>query len=662
MLYHLPLSIQVAQNTIHVERNTSVSLEGVIQTMRMRKTRGKKHMMISEGTLDTGQGTITLMWFNMPFIATKYQAGSVVRIQGTITGSKDIYISNPYIEHIHETKHTPSSSNAPVTPIYRSVNSLSSTWFHSTIHSLLKKIHVEDVIPKTIRTTYNLPSRNTALHNIHNPKTKEEYIVGEKYVAFEYIFLMKLSQARSKAQHKKETTYPVTITQSLAEYTNAFPFKLTNAQKKVFKSIVHDLKQETPMIRLLEGDVGSGKTAVAAMALQAVATSPHPFKKAQFLQAAYMTPTEILARQQFEFLCDMFRDQHIHCALVTGSGCEVFPSKTNKTTSAKVSKRQMAVWLEEGVVRIIVGTHALIQKNISFRDCALVIIDEQHKFGVAQRHSFFKKHPTIPHVLSMTATPIPRTLALTLYGDLDISILDELPKGRKYAHTTIIQKDETDMYATMQQELKKKHQIYVVCPRIEESDKSDMAAVESEKKNMQNMFPTQTIETIHGKMNKQKQQEVLEKFSNGTIDILIATTVVEVGVNVPNATCMIIKDADRFGLAQLHQIRGRVLRSTEQAYCFACTHAKKEETLKRLKHFEENADGFDLAEKDLELRGAGELSGVRQSGVTDLMMKALKNTKLIEAAHHAVEKVMQDDITQYPTLEKEMTIIAPTGD
>ena len=663
LLYHFPVRVQHAQQDLMGEIHTSVTLEGVIKKIHMRRAKGKRRVMMSEGVLDTGDGTIPLIWFNQPYIAKKFPPGSSVRIRGKITGKKSRYISNPYIEFLEEKQEPTSPTVQALHPIYRSVGSTDSLWFHDAIVKLLEKITIDDIIPQNIRTLYNLPTRKNAFHYLHTPTTEEEYIVGKKYIAFEYIFLMKLKQAQRQNEKKNAPTYPISLHTPLNTYTTQFPFSLTSAQKKVFKDIVKDLQSSHPMARLLEGDVGSGKTAVAAMALQAVVSSPHPKEKNRFLQAAYMAPTELLARQQFEFLCDMFKGSTVSCALITGSGCEVFPSKTDKHMSTPISKKQMQVWMEEGVVRIVVGTHTLIQKNVVFRDCALVIIDEQHRFGVAQRYRFLEKNTLSPHMLSMTATPIPRTLALVLYGDLDISVIDELPKGRKYAQTTIIRKGEEEQaYSVLKRELDLGHQVYVVCPRIEESDKSDIVDVESQYTLLKKIFPKHTLAVLHGKIKKQEQQAILEQFVKNEIDILVATTIIEVGVNVPNATCVVIQNADRFGLAQLHQIRGRVTRSTNQPYCFAFTKATGSETLKRLHIFQDNADGFALAEKDLEMRGAGELSGVRQSGISDITMEALKNTRLIEAAHIGVEKTMKKGIDTYPSLVYEMERSMYTGD
>lgn len=465
------------------------------------------------------------------------------------------------------------------------------------------------------------------------------------------------------------------------------------------------------MSRLLEGDVGSGKTAVAATAAYAVVNTRPPKNSVEDgpsqtfgnLQVAYMAPTEILATQHFESFIEYFAPRRdvgaglpINIGLITGSGCRKFPSKLNPTGWTTISRAQLLKWVANGEIPILIGTHALIQKSVKFKNLALVVIDEQHRFGTAQRRKLVRKDNIAPHLLSMTATPIPRTLALTIYGDLDLSLLDEMPAGRKQIITEIVTPNKREQtYEQIRQELKNGRQLYVICPRIFEAEeapaefpsrglsqgdgprvsarlasrdsdpakeysagaKLEMKAVTTEAKRLKKeIFQEYEIGVLHSKMSKEKKEEVMQKFSSGEINILCATSVVEVGVNVQNATMIIIEGAERFGLAQLHQLRGRVIRSSHQAYCFIFAEAKSEKTIARLKALKTAKNGFELAELDLTLRGAGELGGTKQWGITDLGMEAIKNIKMVEAARTEAIRLIEEDpeLAKYPLLKQKV--------
>ncbi|MEL6802883.1 MAG: DEAD/DEAH box helicase, partial [Bacteroidota bacterium] len=459
------------------------------------------------------------------------------------------------------------------------------------------------------------------------------------------------------------------------------PFTLTKSQDKSITEILKDFNSTHAMSRLLEGDVGSGKTAVAATTAYAVATSrPPEGAKSETaaavsdlafgaLQVAYMAPTEILAKQHFESFIEYFHHLPIQIGLITGSGCMKFPSKSDPTKPTKISKAQLVKWIKNGEVPIVIGTHALIYKSVEFKHLAYVIIDEQHRFGTNQRKQLAKKDERIPHLLSMTATPIPRTLALTIYGDLDITLLDEMPKGRKPVITEVIGPgQEQNMYEHVQSELDSGRQAYVICPRIDEPDPDKATAlrlksVTAEAARLQkNVFKTARIAILHGKMKPAEKDAVMQDFNDHKFDILVATSVVEVGVNVPNATNIIIEGAERFGLSQLHQLRGRVIRGTHQPYCFAVTDSKSEKTRERLQALSTARNGFELAEHDLQFRGSGELYGAKQSGLTDLGMEAIKNLKLVEAARTEARTLVE----KHPDLQRDFPLITDrvtkTGD
>ena len=464
-----------------------------------------------------------------------------------------------------------------------------------------------------------------------------------------------------RENYERNKSYPVLAKrEDIDDFISRFPFKHTEAQTKAINIALDDMKGGHPMARLLEGDVGSGKTAVAAtLSYAAIKTRPDG-KTFGNLQVAYMAPTEILASQHFENFIRYFEHTGISVGLITGSGCKKFPSKVASQTDnwTPISRTQMLKWVANGEIPILIGTHALIQKSVKFKHLAVAIIDEQHRFGTMQRKKLVTKEGFAPHLLSMTATPIPRTLALTVYGDLDLTLLDQMPAGRKPVITEIVLEKRDETYAKIREELKAGRQLYVICPRIDEPDPSKEMALQAKsvvveaQRLKEKVFPEYEIDILHSKMSKEKKDEVMENFTNHAVDILVATSVVEVGVNVPNATIIIIEGAERFGLAQLHQLRGRVIRSNHQAYCYLFAESKSEKTADRLKALVTAKSGFELSELDLALRGAGELGGSKQWGITDLGMEAVKNIKMVEAARTEAAHLVKEDpeLSKHPQL------------
>jgi ATP-dependent DNA helicase RecG len=371
-----------------------------------------------------------------------------------------------------------------------------------------------------------------------------------------------------------------------------------------------------------------------------------------------MAPTEILARQQFQDFVDYFAHLPIEMALITGSGCRKFPSKIDDTKATDISRGQLLKWIKDGVVSVVFGTHSLIQDDIQFDNLAYTIIDEQHRFGVNQRKQIVQKDGPLPHFLAMTATPIPRTLALTLHGDLDLSVIDKLPPGRKIATTEVVKDSQRSrVYDKLAQKLSDSQQGYVVCPRIEKPDpedgQKDIASVEEMHHKLQDRFESFSVAPLHGQMSDKKKQNTMSKFAGGSIDLLVATSVIEVGVNVPQATTIIIENAEQFGLAQLHQLRGRIQRSNQTPHCFLFADMQTEKTKKRLQAMEEFSSGFDLAEKDLAIRGPGSMVGKRQSGMADIAMDALKNKKLVQKAAEAAQEIIDNDpkLANHPNIQ-----------
>ena len=667
LLMHLPAryeDVSDIQSVGGLQKDQEAIVFGQLSGLKTRKAWTSKRP-ISEGYIEDGSAKIKVMWFNQPYMAKMYSDGMYVKLVGKVTGSEGkLYIANPEVEKLDALpvdRHDSIFKGSEITddtiyPVYRETKGVTSKWFYHTALKCFEKGVLEtlhDPIPEDILTKYNLPTLKTALRWIHTPKKASDAVSARKRFAFEEVFYIQVQKALDRAAVSAATTYQVnTDADHLEAFTSRFPFALTPAQTNAIDTIIKNFTDNVAMSRLLEGDVGSGKTAVAATTAYAVATSRPPEGRGKAgtglaqvdfgaLQVAYMAPTEILAKQHFESFIEYFKHLPISIGLITGSGCQKFPSKSNPNKPTPISKPQLLKWVKNGEIPILIGTHALIYKSVEFKHLAYVIIDEQHRFGTNQRKALAKKDARMPHLLSMTATPIPRTLALTIYGDLDITLLDQMPKGRKPIITKIIGPGQAaSMYEHVRSELETGRQAYVICPRIDEPDPDKQTALilksvtaEAERL-LKTEFKGWRLGVLHGKMTPAEKDKVMARFAAHDIDILVATSVVEVGVNVPNATNIIIEGAERFGLSQLHQLRGRVVRGTHQPYCFAVTDSKSEKTKERLKALVTAKNGFELAEHDLTFRGSGELYGAKQSGLSDLGMEAIKNLKLVEAARN----------------------------
>ncbi|MBP6860111.1 MAG: ATP-dependent DNA helicase RecG [Candidatus Pacebacteria bacterium] len=688
LLYHFPARYEAAGptgTTVSVTPGTEVTLFGTIRKPDVRKT-WKSRRPVAEAWLHDAAGKIKMMWFSQPYIAKTLTDGMVVRVTGRVAGTgAKAYLANPSIDRtpispdeVHDTLFAKGDAEDETTlhPIYPESKGISSLWFTHAVRRALEAgalERVEDPLPEDLRERYHLPSVSSALVWIHLPQKKEDADIARKRFAFEEVFGIQLGVNLRKEETRKERALPVDVAQRpLADFVASFPFPPTNAQQRAIDEILEDFARPHPMTRLLEGDVGSGKTAVAAATAYLVATSRPAIegtgaagvlkrREAGHLQVAYMCPTEILAKQHFSTFVSYFKEHPIPIGLITGSECRKFPSKVNREESTKVSRAQFKKWVANGEIPIVIGTHALISKSLEFENLAYAIIDEQHRFGKIHRQSLVRKDKIAPHLLSMTATPIPRTLALTLYGDLDLSVLDEMPAGRKPVITkTLPKENREEAYVRVREELAKGHQAYVICPRIDEPDPAKELALQAKsvkaeaERLKREVFPSSSIGILHSKMKPTEKEEVMDSYARGNIDILVATSVVEVGVNVPNSTVILIEGAERFGLAQLHQLRGRVIRSTHQSYCFALPETYGQATKDRLKALTTAKDGFELAEYDLGLRGAGELYGARQWGVSDVAMEALKNMRMVEAARTEARVMVEKD----PGLERHPLLAA----
>ena len=630
LLYHFPRYYgDTAEVTTidKLEKGQSAVIFGEITGLKTRKA-WKKKIPMAEARVTDASGSIKIVWFYQAYLAKMISEGSHVRVEGKVSERNgSLYFSNPKIEPAPDLFSQ--KSGHFLYPIYPETRGVTSNWIYHTIKKIMSKAAFDtDPIPKEILRRYNLPDLKTSLIYIHTPKKVEHAEIARKRFAFEEILFIQLEKQKARHEAREKAGFVIEKGyKDVEDFVKRFPFEATNAQKKAIEAILKDFHAGYPMSRLLEGDVGSGKTAVAAAATYAAVQSR--------LQTAYMAPTEILARQHFESFIQYFKHMPTQIALITGSGCLKFPSKVNPNGFTNISRTQLLKWVANGEIAVVVGTHALIQKSVKFKSLALVIVDEQHRFGVKQRAALINKHEQIPHLLSMTATPIPRTLALTLYGDLDLTLLDEMPVGRKKIITEIITPERrADAYENIRKELKAGRQLYVIYPLIE--------SVKKEAERLKNdIFQDYRIEILHSKMKPNEKEQVMQEFNDGKIDILVSTSVVEVGVNVENASLIIIEGAERFGLAQLHQLRGRVLRGTRQPYCFVFSEHKSDKTLERLKALTTAKNGFELAEFDLEQRGAGALSGTKQWGISDLGMEAIKNLKMVEAARFEAQKLVE---------------------
>lgn len=676
LLFHFPLRYEALVAAVPVSgarEGESIAITGRIDKLTKERT-WKTKIPIAKCILEDVSGTIRVVWFHQPYIAARLYDGALVALKGKVArDSKGLYLANPDVEmnatiSVEPLMERPAGAASRRDSVYSESAGITSRWMRHAIKKLIaEKAHlaIHDPIPKNILERYRLPSLSSAIVWIHLSAREKDAEAARKRFAFEEVFFIQLERQRARALYQNNPSFTITPPEKAVEsFTARFPFALTNAQRKAIEAIVNDLRSGKPMSRLLEGDVGSGKTAVAATVAHAVTATRPDGRSFGNLQAAIMAPTDILAKQHFATFTSLFAHTGLSIGLITSHTCLKFPSKVNPREATKLSRAQLLKWVASGEIPILVGTHALIQKSVRFKHLAFCVIDEQHRFGVEQRATLALKHllppeenrdesktsGIAPHLLSMTATPIPRTLALTLYGDLDLTLLDEMPAGRKPIITKVVPKTEREaVYGEIRKELRAGRQLYVICPRIDEPDLTKAMALiaksvkEEAARLKKHVFLEYSIEILHSKLKMSERDLIMDRFSKREIDILVATSVVEVGVNVPNATTIVIEGAERFGLAQLHQLRGRVLRSTHQAYCYLFTESHSMKTLARLKAITKAKNGFELAEMDLKLRGAGELSGGRQWGISDIGMEAIRNLKMVEAARTEAQMLLKDD-------------------
>ena len=592
----------------------------------------RRGLRITTAVLADKSGKVKAVWFNQPYRETQLKSDAEFIFSGQFGMQYNRYqINNPSVELAKEVAKTTIENASGIQPVYKSIKNLRP----KTVQDLMKNIRpimdfLPETLPENIIQRQKLVSRSEAVKFLHAPKTHEEISRGRERLAFEELFEMILAAQFNKQEQTRLTGWKIPFNKSVVKnFVDQLPFPLTNAQRRAAWQILQDLESDHPMNRLLQGDVGSGKTVVAGLVAAEVA-------KAGF-QTAIMAPTEILAQQHAKTLDELLSPFGVSVALLTGH-------------VKGAARNQLLDNLASGNIDVVVGTHALIQEKVAYHKLGFAVIDEQHRFGVKQRQALLEKSDFMPHLLSMTATPIPRSLALTLYGELDISILDELPSGRQPIQTKIWSPASAPkLYESIENELAKGRQAYVICPLIDDNPDNDKKSVEAEyNKLSKTIFSHRRVGLLHGKLPAEEKAEVMQKFADGELDMLVSTTVVEVGVNVPNATVMLIENADNFGLSQLHQLRGRVGRGTHQSFCHLMM-SGHDKPSQRLREIEKSQDGFYLAEVDLKLRGPGEIYGKMQHGDLNLKIASLADTALITRAQTEAERFVKEgqDLLQY---------------
>ncbi len=675
LFYHFPRrynDFSKITRIIDLRAGASATAHGRIVDIKNIRT-WKKRMTITQAYLQDETASVKIIWFNQPYLIKSLKINDIINVSGKVYLDKDLYFSNPAFEKVTgQLRHT-----GRIVPIYPETAGLSSRYLRYIIQLYLPVAkQINDWLPEPVKRSQRLLGLSDAISQVHFPTSLKNANQARQRLAFEGLFLLQTFVLSQKISRLKERAQAIPFNKELIQNIVAkLPFKLTLSQKKAAWEIFQDIAKTQPMNRLLEGDVGSGKTVVAALAALENAKAGN--------QTAFMAPTEILAKQHFNTLSKILAGFNVKLGLVTGG-----EKKSNAKTKNVRNKNNSAL----SIIRnsdLVVGTHALVQEKISFKKLTLAVVDEQHRFGVAQRAALQKNiiaspdglPKTIPHLLSMTATPIPRSLALTLYGDLDLSLLTELPTGRQKILTHLVPPAKrAAAYNFIRQQIKQGRQAFVVCPRIEiangqESNTNDatknsireisdpfanMSEVRAAKAEYEKLstaiFPDLKISLLHGKIKSKEKDKIMADFSAGKIDILVATSVIEVGIDIPNATIMMIEGAEHFGLAQLHQLRGRIGRGEYQSYCLLFTDSTTAQTQQRLKIMATCADGFKLAEQDLQLRGPGDFFGTNQSGQPDLPMGSLISLITIKQARQEAAKILQQDpeLRNYPLLKDQL--------
>ncbi len=624
LLYHLPRDYEdrsEIKNICDLIDLETVCVCGSV-TASPRSFRSRGRLMVTQTTVSDGTGIMKITWFNAKYIENQLRENTEFVFYGTVTyKGRNAEMVNPAFEPYS----AKGNKTGRIVPIYPLTAGLSQYMVRNAAENALNNLDedIEDTVPPKIAKKCAVISAKEAIVQIHKPKERESFVKAKYSLGFEELLVMQTGIQMLKGSKEKYHCKAFPNVKCVADFAKNLPFALTNAQKRVINEICGDLKKDTPMNRLVQGDVGSGKTVVAAAAMFAAVKSG--------FQAAMMAPTEILAKQHYKTFSKIFEGYGIRVDLLVGG---------KSKGKAEVLKR-----IKEGKTDIVVGTHAVLTESVQFSALALAVTDEQHRFGVKQRAIFAQKGKNV-HTLVMTATPIPRTLSLILYGDLDVSVIDELPPGRKDVKTYAVGENmRSRINKFIKEKIAKGRQIYIVCPLVEESELMTAKAAEEYAKSLaEGEFVNYKIDVLHGRMKAKEKDAAMEKFAGGETDILVSTTVIEVGVDVPNASVMIIENAERFGLSQLHQLRGRIRRGKHEAFCIMFCKSNGEIARERMKIMTETNDGFKISEKDLLLRGPGEFFGVRQHGLPELKIANLsEDMEILKMAGIAAEEIIKAD-------------------
>lgn len=615
----------------HVKAGQTVTVIGEITSLKSRPAKNRR-MKIVEGTIADDTGELKVVWFNQTYLEKSLPVGSQVALAGRVDDKYGLSMANPMIEKGGAKTHT-----GRIVPVYGLTGSITMRRLRDAMHAALPAAaEFPDWLPSDIVADESFPSLSEALKGVHFPDSREELDRAVARLKFDELFLHQMMFARVRQDRTRKMAASIPFNEAFVKaFVSGLPFTLTGAQRKAIWDVLQDIEKPHPMNRLLEGDVGSGKTVVAAAAAASVLHAGE--------RVVYLAPTEILARQQHGSLSGYLSEP---VALLTRS--------QQLLGQEEIGKDELVAKISDGSVRCVVGTHALLRDQVQLQDARLVIVDEQHRFGVEQRHALLETPEVAPHLLSMSATPIPRTLALTIYGDLDLSVLNEMPAGRKPVATAMVpDAQQAGMWGHVKELIHSGQQAFVVCPLIDPSDKlgaKSVTEVAAELK--KGALKGTKIEVLHGRLKSDEKEAAIEAFRSGKVDVLVSTTVVEVGVDIPNASVMVIVGAERFGLAQLHQLRGRVGRSDIQSYCYLLPDTLSERSEARLKAMEESTDGFVLAQKDLKLRGAGNVFGNAQSGFPDFQLATPADTEIMKKARDFADELLRRDpeFQHYPLI------------
>ena len=627
----------------------SVTLQGKIERKKQFFSSRKKKRFLTQIEISDGSGKVKALFYNQPFLKNIFQEGDFFSFSGKVIEKKEeLILQHPIYEKIPKIPYFELTHTGKILPIYPEIKGITSKWIREKLKKIIEKeVHIiEEFLPPEILRKLNLLSLKEAILKIHFPQKREDIEKSRLRFAFEELFLLELEVLKEKMRIKRKKAYPIEVKlEILKEFINSLPFQLTPSQKRETWKMLREMERGYPLNRLLQGDVGSGKTLVATILALNCALNDY--------QSAIVCPTEILAFQHYRRIFKLLEKFEKRIGILTKGNIEFL--------GKKIKKEEILEEIENGRVKILIGTHSLFEEKIKFKNLAFLVFDEQHKFGVEQRRKLLEKKEIIPHFLSMTATPIPRTLALTLFGDLDLSLLEELPYGKREVEIKVfLPKEQNKVFELLKEKIKQNQQVFFVCPRIELKEKgrlfSEVRAIKEEFARLKKLFPEFRIGILHGKMPTKDKQLVISYFEEKMLSILIATNVIEEGIDLPNVNILVVQNAERFGLSQLYQLIGRIGRAGKKALCLLISHLPTKKSAQRIEALLSSKNALELAEKDLEIRGPGELLGERQTGRLNLKIAKLTDLKLIELAQKEAKEILKKSpsLKEFPLLKEQL--------